>query len=128
MLVLGPLMLSDSTDFETISAVGFILIGAGFIPMSALFAQGVHDIGWSAFIPLVLFAILAAPMFTVMDFGSGLFGYALARVAHSAGLDMTDLFPIVMLGNGLWMLFAIFAIVSKGQAKTNRFGPPPAQA
>lgn len=80
MLVLGPLMLSDSTDFETISATGVILIGAGFIPLSALFAQRAHDIGWSAFIPLVLFTILAAPMFTVMDHGSGVFGYALSRV------------------------------------------------
>ena len=88
MLVLGPLMLSSSTNFDTISAIGFILIGAGFIPLSALFAQRVHDLGWSAFIPLGLFAVLAAPMFTVMDFASGVFGYALARVAHSAGLDM----------------------------------------
>ncbi len=107
MLVLGPLMFLDSTSFETINAVGFILIGAGLIPLSALFAQRVHDLGWSAFIPLVLFAVLAAPMFTVMDFATGVFGYALARVAHSAGLDMAGVFPIVMIGNGLWMLFAI---------------------
>jgi uncharacterized membrane protein YhaH (DUF805 family) len=128
MLVLGPLMLLSSTNFATISAIGFILIGAGFIPLSALFAQRVHDLGWSAFIPLVLFAILAAPMFTVMDFAFGVFGYALARVAYSAGLDVAGLFPIVMIGNGLWMLFAIFVIVRKGQAETNRFGPPPALA
>ena len=125
MLVLGPLMLSSSTNFDTISAIGFILIGAGFIPLSALFAQRVHDLGWSAFIPLGLFAVLAAPMFTVMDFASGVFGYALARVAHSAGLDMAGVFPIVMIGNGLWMLFAIYVIVRKGQAVANHFGPPP---
>ncbi|WP_228126710.1 DUF805 domain-containing protein [Candidatus Viadribacter manganicus] len=128
MLVLGPLMLSSSTSFETINAIGFILIGAGFIPLSALFAQRVHDLGWSAFIPLVLFAILAAPMFALMDFGSGVFGYALARAAHSVGLDMAGLFPIVMIGNGLWMLFAIFVIARKGKAEANRFGPPPALA
>jgi uncharacterized membrane protein YhaH (DUF805 family) len=128
MLVVGPLMFLDSTSFETINAVGFILIGAGFIPLSALFAQRVHDLGWSAFIPLVFFAVLAAPMFTVMDFGTGVFGYALARVAHSTGLDMAGLFPIVMIGNGLWMLFAIYVIVTKGQPAANRFGPPPALA
>lgn len=128
MLVLGPLMFLDSTSFETMSAVGFILIGAGFIPLSALFAQRVHDLGWSALIPLVLFAILAAPIFTVMDFATGVFGYALARVAHSTGLDMTGLFPMVTIGNGLWTLFAIYVIVRKGQPGANRFGPPPALA
>lgn len=126
MLVLGPLMFMDSTSFAAINAVGFILIGAGFVPLSALFAQRVHDLGWSAFIPLGLFAVLAAPMFTVIDFATGVFGYALARVAHSAGLDMAGLFPIVMIGNGLWMLFAIYVIVRKGQPEANRFGPPPA--
>lgn len=125
MLALGPLMFLDSTSFETINAVSFILIGAGFIPLSALFAQRVHDLGWSALIPLVLFAILSAPMLTVMDFGTGVFGYALARVAHSTGLDMATLLPIGMIGNGLWMLFAIYVIVRKGQPTANRFGPPP---
>lgn len=69
-----------------------------------------------------------APMFTVMDFGAGVFGYALAPVAHSTGLDMAGLFPIVMIGNGLWMLFAIYVIVRKGQPLANSFGPPPALA
>lgn len=128
MLVLGPLMFLDSTSFATISAVGFILIGAGFIPLSALFAQRVHDLGSSAFIPLALFAVLAAPMFTAMDFATGVFGYAVARVAHWTGLEMADLFPIAMIGNGLWMLFAIYLIVRKGQPEANRFGPPPALA
>lgn len=128
MLVLGPLMFLDSTSFETINAVAFVLIGAGCIPMSALFAQRVHDLGWSAFVPLVLFAVLATPMFTVMDFATGVFSYALARVAHSTGLDMAGLFPIAIIGNGLWMLFAIYVIVRKGQPGANRFDPPPALA
>ncbi|MEZ6024198.1 MAG: DUF805 domain-containing protein [Hyphomonadaceae bacterium] len=128
VLVLGPLMFMDWTSFETINAVGFVLIGAGFVPLSALFAQRVHDLGWSAFIPLVLFAMLAAPMFTVMDFATGVFGYALARVAHLAGLDVAGMFPIVMIGNGLWMLFVIYVIVRKGQPEANRFGPSPTLA
>lgn len=128
MLGIGTLMLAGVTDFETINAMGFILIGAGFIPLSALFAQRAHDLGWSAFVPLGLFTILAAPMFTVLDFASGVFGYALARVAYSTGLAMEGLFPIAVIGNGLWMLFAISMIVRRGQAAPNRFGPPPALA
>jgi uncharacterized membrane protein YhaH (DUF805 family) len=128
MLGIGLLTLMGMTDFETINSMGFVLIGVGFIPLSALFAQRAHDIGWSALILLGLFVVLAAPMFTVLDSGSGVFGYALARVAYSAGLDMAGLFPIVMIGNGLWMLFAIFLIVRKGQTEANRFGPPPALA
>lgn len=128
MLGIGTLSLVGTTNFETINAMGSILIGVAFIPMSALFAQRAHDIGWSALVPLGFFVVLAAPGFTVFDFATGTFGYALARVAHSAGLGMAELFPIAIVGNGLWILFAIVLIFRKGQAKTNGFGPPPALA
>lgn len=126
MVGLGLLSLAGNTDFEAWSVASFVLIGVGLIPLSALFAQRAHDIGLSAFVPLSLFLVLAAPMLTVMDYEPGVFGRALARAAYEAGLDAVTLYPFVIIGNGLWMAFAIFMIVKKGQPNANRFGLPPA--
>jgi uncharacterized membrane protein YhaH (DUF805 family) len=126
MIGIGLLVAFDAS-FRATGILLFALLAGSGLPLSALIAQRAHDIGLTAFIPLALFLVLGAPMMAFVDFSFGVFGYGLARVAHAAGLDDEGLFPFVVIGNGLWMLFALFLFLKKGQPLSNRFGPPPAQ-
>lgn len=114
---MGALMTQPQTGFDLIQpamiAVTLILL----VPLSALIAQRSHDIGMSAFVPLILLLVFSAPMMLVF-----LAGHPDALISLPPGIGVSDLFPFAMIGNGLWMLFALVLFIKPGQKRANRFG------
>ena len=99
--------------------VGFILIAAEFIPLSALLTQRAHDIGWFALIPHGVLLVLGAPGFAlILDDWFGLFGHA-----FTANMEMRRLLmAVAIICSTLWLLFVFSMMIRKGEPFPNRFG------
>lgn len=104
--------------------IGLILIYPGYCVLSSRFA----DMGKSPKLALVPYALMAIG-FLIMIIGGVMAGGSAAAGSDAGAVGGFGLMAIGGLASGigaiLWLVFVIWAGVSKGDAGTNAYGPPP---
>jgi uncharacterized membrane protein YhaH (DUF805 family) len=130
-LAFGVILLVSSVvggrALDLATPLSFIVIFASLVPVSALVAQRLHDLGRSAFGPLLALGlavasqgVAAAAFFDVVH---GLFGGWLASSLYDLGLSQAMFWaPFACTVAAMLVMGPLFA---RGQEGANRFGPPP---